>query len=133
MPTEFPSGSSTMAYRAPQNASSGALWLGCPAAVTRACTRSTSSRDETWKIGSPRSLASLHRAPVPLLRERDAVELDAHAVRRRAVDVVASPLGPLGAPRLLDRDAEQPVEGERPLHVADDDVDLLERERRGRL
>ena len=25
MPTEFPSGSSTMAYRAPQNASSGAL------------------------------------------------------------------------------------------------------------
>ena len=38
MPTEFPSGSSTMAYRAPQNASSGALWLRCPAAVARACT-----------------------------------------------------------------------------------------------
>src|SRR5947209_7994285 len=42
MPTEIPFGSSRMAYRAPQNASSGALWLRCPAAVTRACTRSTS-------------------------------------------------------------------------------------------
>jgi len=51
IPTEFPSGSSTIAYRAPQKASSGACWLRCPAAITRACTRSTSSRDGTWKNG----------------------------------------------------------------------------------
>ena len=30
MPTEFSFGSSTMSYRVPQNASSGALWLLCP-------------------------------------------------------------------------------------------------------
>jgi len=43
------------AYRAPQNASSGASWLRCPAAVTRACTRSTSLRDETLDPGCLRS------------------------------------------------------------------------------
>src|SRR5262245_48952605 len=69
---------------------------------------------------------------VPLLRERDAVEIDADAVRRRAILVVASPLRPPGA-WLFDRDAQQAIEGERLLHVADDDVDLLERERRDEL
>jgi hypothetical protein len=69
---------------------------------------------------------------VPLLREGDAVELDAHAVRGGAVDVMASPFGPFLPSWLFDRDAQQSVKGDRSLHVADDDVHLLQRERHGR-
>jgi len=43
--------------------------------------------------------------------------------------VMRRPLRPLDR-HFVDRDPEQPVEGQRPRHVADDDVALLERERR---
>jgi hypothetical protein len=131
MPTEFPSGSSTMAYRAPQNASSDALWLRCPAAITRAWTRSTSSRDETWKMGITAEPSFASSRPGfrcftnATLSSSTRTPFDATPVH-----VVTCPLGPLWTPRVLDGHAEQAIERDRPLHVADDHVDLRQGDRR---
>ena len=54
IPTKCPSGSATIAKRAPQNASYGGCELAWPIPVSFWWSRSTSSRVSTWKVSGVR-------------------------------------------------------------------------------
>lgn len=84
----FDAGTDRTAYRAPQNASSGAFWLLYPRHDPRLHTiYLPAHRDVEERDGRGAELRLVEPC-VPLHRERDAVELNTHAIRRHAARVM---------------------------------------------